>query len=540
MSKIYLINGNDRDALDYIGDGGVLTESLNGEQTLKFVVLPDDIDKIATSTLIEFEGQYYDPASLRRTGNATAAVAEVMAEHVTYRLNRPEYNVQSLNLGGTYANVLARVLAGTDFTPGTTPTGTIDTTVIENVSRREALNTAAELMNGEIEYNGWTVNVVAHRGSSTRIDLMGTGNVSAVEVTEDLITGETIYTVDLIRRGTLCCGDEVRLTFQPFDIDAETRIISIKRNPYKDTDCSITVGAKTPEITDTYVDISQKVLYKADASAVINKYLNSAEGRAELETILSGSFVTQTQLENYPTYSELDTEIGQYIDGQTGTAKVRSACSGVYQTISGMSSYYTKTQVDTEITQAVSPLSSEISLSASYGSGTIGSNVRALLQLVSNPDSSSIMLKASKITIDGDLYVQKVFYHGNNLYYSIFDSEVSGNEIVTHIGPKDVPGVYDQESIIYGAQVFLTLSSADGHTINNTKLCFDMYDRIIYPVMNRAWSIGKSSNCFNDFYMYGNLYIYDAYSVNDGYCHLYAKNKHLYWVDQNGNETRLD
>jgi hypothetical protein len=540
MSKIYLINGNVRDALDYIGDGGALTESLNGEQTLQFVVLPDDIDKIAASTLIEYEGQFYDPASLRRTGNASAAFAEVTAEHVTYRLNRPEYNVQSLNLGGTYAQVLARVLDGTDFTPGTTPTGTIDTTVIEGVSRREALNTAAELMHGEIEYDGWTVNVVAHRGSSTRIDLMGTGNVSAVEVTEDLVSGDTVYTVDLIRRGTLNCGDEVRLTFQPFGIDAETRIISMKRNPYKDTDCSITVGSKTPEITDTYVDISQKVLYKSDASAVINKYLNSAEGRAELETILSGSFVTQTQLEDYPTYSELNTKIGQYISGQDGTAAVVSACSGTYQTITGMSSYYTKTQADTKISQAVGPIQSEISLSASYGSGTIGSNVRALLQLVSNPDSSSIMLKASKITIDGDLYVQKVFYHDNTLYYSIFDSEIIGSDIITHIGPKDIPDVYDQQSVIYGAKVNITLSGADGGTTENTKLCFDTWDRAIYPFLNGAWDIGTSAKGFGDLYMKGQLYLYDGYAMYDGYCYLYAKNHNIYWVDQNGNETRLN
>ena len=193
MSKIYLINGNDRAALDHIGRGAALTESLDGEQTLKFTVLPDDLDKISETTLIEYDGQYYDPATLRRTGNSLAVFAEVSAAHVTYRLNRPEYNVQSLNLGGTYAQVLARVLDGTDFTPGTTPTGTIDTTVIEGVSRREALNTVAELMSGEIEYDGWTVNIVTHRGSSTRVDLMGPGNVSAVEASENLV----IFTASL-------------------------------------------------------------------------------------------------------------------------------------------------------------------------------------------------------------------------------------------------------------------------------------------------------------------------------------------------------
>ena len=539
MSKIYLINGNDRAALDHIGRGAALTESLDGEQTLKFTVLPDDLDKISETTLIEYDGQYYDPATLRRTGNSLAVFAEVSAEHVTYRLNRPEYNVQSLNLGGTYAQVLARVLDGTDFTPGTTPTGTIDTTVIEGVSRREALNTAAELMSGEIEYDGWTVNIVTHRGSSTRVDLMGTGNVSAVEVSENLVTGETVYTVGLIRRGTLNCGDEVRLVFQPFGIDVQTRIISMTRNPYNDADCSITVGARVPEITDTYVDISKKVLYKSDASAVINKYINSAEGRAELESVLSGTFVSQSQLDDYPTYSELDAKIGQYISGQDGTAAIISACSGTYQTITGMSSYYTKTQADTKISQAVSPIQSEISLSADYGSGTVGSNVRALLELVANPDSSSIMLKASKIKIDGDLYVQKVYYYDDPNYYSMLSSEISHNiNTITHIGPKDLPSNWQQDTIIYGTQIYISLcGNVTG--AEHMRLCFDAYQKIVYPTTDHFWSIGKFGNSFKDMYLYGDMYLYDGYSLYPGYGHLYAKNGDLHWVDQNGNDTKI-
>lgn len=539
MSKIYLINGNDRAALDHIGSGAALTESLDGEQTLKFTVLPDDLDKISETTLIEYDGQYYDPATLKRTGNSLAVFAEVSAEHVTYRLNRPEYNVQSLNLGGTYAQVLARVLDGTDFTPGTTPTGTIDTTVIEGVSRREALNTAAELMSGEIEYDGWTVNIVTHRGSSTRVDLMGTGNVSAVEVSENLVTGETVYTVGLIRRGTLNCGDEVRLVFQPFGIDVQTRIISMTRNPYNDADCSITVGARVPEITDTYVDISKKVLYKSDASAVINKYINSAEGRAELETVLSGTFVSQSQLDDYPTYSELNAKIGQYISGQEGTAAIISACSGTYQTIGGMSSYYTKTEANTQISQAVSPIQSEISLSASYGSNTIGSNVRALLQLVANADSSAIEIKANKInftgfttflrpsdvgqygstTIDGgrittgtisadridvsDIKVKAIWNFDGDM---LIQTSATERGVLTIGLTRDTFAEGDNAVAAYReistyASRFRFLSP---YVTNKFNLCIDLHDGLIYPYSLTsafgAWRVGTATNPFDRFY----------------------------------------
>lgn len=571
MSKIYLINGNDRAALDHIGSGAALTESLDGEQTLKFTVLPDDLDKISETTLIEYDGQYYDPAALKRTGNSLAVFAEVSAEHVTYRLNRPEYNVQSLNLGGTYAQVLARVLDGTDFTPGTTPTGTIDTTVIEGVSRREALNTVAELMHGEIEYDGWTVNIVTHRGSSTRVDLMGTGNVSAVEVSENLVTGETVYTVGLIRRGTLNCGDEVRLVFQPFGIDVQTRIISMTRNPYNDADCSITVGAKVPEITDTYVDISKKVLYKSDASAVINKYINSAEGRAELESVLSGTFVSQSQLDDYPTYSELNAKIGQYISGQEGTAAIISACSGTYQTITGMSSYYTKTQADTKISQAVSPIQSEISLSASYGSNTIGSNVRALLQLVSNADSSSIQIKADKInftgfttflrpsdvgaggstTIDGgrittgtisadridttDILVQRV-YHNGDRQYQIYGSDLEGyynTDLVITIGAVNLDASWARTWINMFASTLQILPPGYNPSDPAKGVFIDLDHGAICPA-GTMWLGGPN-------------YAYNGVSYDTWFsriyigrnCYLYVDHDELWYCDSNNNHSRL-
>ena len=563
MSKIYLINGGERHALEAIGEGASLSEALSGEQTLRFTVIPDDLSRLSggrpitdesgnplntddgleilagsladfsSAALVEFEGQYYDMASVRLTGNDHAAFAELSCEHVTYRLNKPEYNVESLALGGTYADVLARVLAGTDFTPGTTPTGTIGTTVIEGVSRREALNTAAELMGGELTFDGWVVNVVAHRGSTERIDLMATGNVSAVEVEKNLVTGENNYRIGLIRRGTLNVGDEVRILFRPFGLDAETRIIAMTRNPYRDTECSITVGVKIPEITDTYVDISRKVLYKADADITIKKYINSAEGKAALETILSGTFLTQSALDDYPTYSELNTKIGEYIDGETGTAKIISAVSGTYQTIAGMSDYATTTALG-QITQRVTDAEAAIDMEASYGSGSIGSNVRALLQLVANPDSSQIMLKASKITIDGDLYVQKVYYYDNNAYYTILTANISNNNTITHVGPKDISNSYQQLTILYGTQVF---SMQGAQSSYNNALVIDNYARDIHPFVDSKWDLGNTDYSFRKAYIGDTVYIWD--STNSGWGELTVNRGHLTWYDGAGNPTDL-
>jgi hypothetical protein len=385
---------------------------------------------------------------------------------------------------------------------------------------------------------------------------MGTGNVSAVEVSENLVTGETVYTVGLIRRGTLNCGDEVRLVFQPFGIDVQTRIISMTRNPYNDADCSITVGARVPEITDTYVDISKKVLYKSDASAVINKYISSAEGRAELETVLSGTFVSQAQLDDYPTYSELNAKIGQYISGQEGTAAIISACSGTYQTIGGMSSYYTKTEVGTQISQAVSPIQAEISLSASYGSGTIGSNVRALLQLVANADSSAIEIKASKIDFTGFTTFLRPSDVGQN-----GSTTIDGGRITTGTISADridtsalkVKTVYGTDPIMGGDVVVLTTSaSAVSLGVNrgipftsaDTSLAAYIYGQRVY--INSPYT-NKSSMYFNTFdgsihaedwsLFVHNLLLTETYNPNNR-AYFYFDGSHVY-VIMNGSTYTL-
>ena len=47
----------------------------------------------------------------------------------------------------------------------------------------------------------------------------------------------------------------------------------------------------------------------------------------ELESVLSGTFVSQSQLDDYPTYSELDAKIGQYISCCRFVAAYRRRCN---------------------------------------------------------------------------------------------------------------------------------------------------------------------------------------------------------------------
>ena len=190
----------------------------------------------------------------------------------------------------------------------------------------------------------------------------------------------------------------------------------------KKTELSAEIGAYidtesgTAKIIDrlkgTYVtsDALGKYVEKTTLSTEIGSYIDTAAGTAKVVTAASGTFQKKSDMSGYVTTTTLNTSISQYINGASGQAAIVSAISGEYAKKSDLTGYATKTSVTSEIAQSVSPLESKISLSAAYGSGTIGSNVRALLTLVSNPDSSSIRLSADAISLVGTVYMKSSDY----------------------------------------------------------------------------------------------------------------------------------
>lgn len=158
-------------------------------------------------------------------------------------------------------------------------------------------------------------------------------------------------------------------------------------------------------------------LLESEVNASIESYIETATGKASIVSAVSGTYVTKssftttlgdyltetelnTTLSSYVKTTSLDSSIGTYIDSTTGKAKVISACSGTYVTESDLSGY-AKTSAISTIEQSVSDVEAAITLSSTYSKNTIGTNVYALLQLVSNANSSTIKIKADKIDFTG-------------------------------------------------------------------------------------------------------------------------------------------
>ena len=135
-------------------------------------------------------------------------------------------------------------------------------------------------------------------------------------------------------------------------------------------------------------------------SSSIEQYIDTTTGKAKIVSACSGTYQTKAGMSEYVKTTDLNTTVAQYIDSAAGKAKIVSACSGTYQTKSDMGDY-AKVSALTSIEQSVSDVEASITLSSSYSQNTIGTNVYALLQLVSNANSSSIKLKADKIDFTG-------------------------------------------------------------------------------------------------------------------------------------------
>lgn len=97
--------------------------------------------------------------------------------------------------------------------------------------------------------------------------------------------------------------------------------------------------------------------------------------------------------------TDLSTAVESYLNTQEGKASITSAVAGKFVEVSSGSTITTTTAIEQLIQKTEKGIESKISLSASYGSGTIGSNVRALLTLFANADSSSIRLSANALDL---------------------------------------------------------------------------------------------------------------------------------------------
>ena len=110
----------------------------------------------------------------------------------------------------------------------------------------------AKHIGGELLFEGFTVSILAHRGSSTPKDLMPDRNIEVISKTVDKTTldaegnSTTAYECSLIRPMALALGDAVTMAYATLSIDITLRIVSLTTNPYNSEAVSFAVSNVVP------------------------------------------------------------------------------------------------------------------------------------------------------------------------------------------------------------------------------------------------------------------------------------------------------
>lgn len=284
-----------------------------------------------------------------------------------------------------------------------------------------------------------------------------------------------------------------------------------------------------------------EVVTAADLNAGIEMYINSQEGIGQIKTHLEGTFVESDELDNLISQSQAYANIDQ------------------------------------KITATKEKLSSEISLTAGVGKGTIGSNVQAMLTLFSNTDSSSIKLNANAIDLSGYVTFSelsgssgKTSINGANIQTGTITADklnvgsLSTKEVILNSATRNTTvlrsvensvntnltvylGIenkytsgdidYAQFLRVYGSQILFLPPGAGESNTNALVVNTDPAHGRVFPAEPGDWSLGGKLNENGEIYYFAEVCAnYFTFPDNS---YLDIKNGRLRFTDKDGDHTYL-
>lgn len=248
----------------------VRLEKINSDNTLKFSVRVKSGygEYITDTSVFELDGDYFDIAYYKKEQLSDGRLLiSVEAEHVSYRLNSSDYNVEYFTEIGTPTAILTAILDGTGFTVRTVDFSDLTTFSIQQASsRRGVLMQFAAYMEGELEFDGFEISLLEQRGSATPTALtVGKDITIASKIVDkrrlDSTGNPTIsYKCGVYKGASLNLGDVVTLDYEALDIDASLRVVSKAQDPYNPNNVTIEVG--------NYVNSLEDDLYRIETQAV--------------------------------------------------------------------------------------------------------------------------------------------------------------------------------------------------------------------------------------------------------------------------------
>lgn len=237
-----------------------LRETLEGEFTLSFTVMAKSALALKTKQIAKLGNQYFELVQISKSIQGSLPVCSVLCEHVSYLLNHEMYNITVFDFTGDPSAGLSQLLAGTPYSAGIVDfTESVTMKINQKVSRRAALMQFIAILGGEIQYDGYSINIRSHRGSNDYIPVMGSKNVTNVAVSHDSRENASSYDISFFKLMDLAVGDNVHIIFNPLGINVKTRIISLEYNPFYRFNIRVEVGRYRPSISDTFYRIENSI-----------------------------------------------------------------------------------------------------------------------------------------------------------------------------------------------------------------------------------------------------------------------------------------
>ena len=386
-----------------------LCDKLDGTLTFDFTVLQKGEEPILPGMTAKYDGQYYNIVRVKRGFSAGLEVSAVSCEHISYVLNEEQYNLVTFVFEGYPQAGLTELLTGTPFTVGIVELTTMVECAFTDESplnRRSALMRFADACGGELEYDGYAINIRTHRGSQTPKELMDGTNVTGLSATFDSRQETQAYEIQLFKRVDLSVGDEVRIVYRPLSIEVETRIVGLTCNPFDRYTVQVEVGDYVPNLlaaeTERLEGIRQE--FRA-ANGRMESIIESVEGGLSELTQTVGGFDLRIQNAE-GAVSELSLTVGGF---DTRISNAEGAVSELSLTVGGFDTRISNAEgAVSELSQTVNSFSTRISNAEGNASEALQTADKINWLVKSGTSASNftltdraISLVADNITLDG-------------------------------------------------------------------------------------------------------------------------------------------
>lgn len=246
------------------------TEKINSDNTLDFTFRIKNAASayINDTNVISLNNDYFDIAAYKKEQQSDGILmVSVECEHVSYRLNDPDYDLEFFTQTGTPTAILTEILDTTGFTVGTVDyTDAVTYSAQEKKSRRALLMEFVAYLGGEVQFDGFEVSILEQRGSTTPTALRTGKDITVISKSVNKRKSDSLgnpvvsYACGLLKIIDLELGDVVTLDYDTLDIDVSLRIVSISYDPYNPNNVSIEVG--------NYINALEDDIYRIETSTL--------------------------------------------------------------------------------------------------------------------------------------------------------------------------------------------------------------------------------------------------------------------------------